>query len=271
MKLVIAHTPDSDDAFMFYKLVKHKYCNGFYFEHVIKDIEELNLDAINGRYDVTAISFHAYAYAYKNYSLLSVGSSFGLNYGPILVSKRRIRKIKGRKIATPGKYTTASLLLKVYEKDFKEVPVPFDKVLEYVISGKVDAGLLIHEGILNYKKYKLYKVLDLGKFWYKKFKLPVPLGGLAIKRIFDIDTAEFIKRCIYNSIKYSFENFDEAFDYAKRFSRERDEKCLRKFIRMFVNELTLDMKSIGRKSIERLFEIAKEEKLIANDVIITVI
>lgn len=265
MKIILAHTPDADDAFMFYKLIKEKYYKGFLFEHVFKDIESLNHDAMNERYDVTAISFHAYPYVSDRYVLSSAGSSFGINYGPILVSKKRMRKIKGRKIATPGKYTTACLLLKIYEKDFKEVTVNFDKVLELVLTGKVDAGLLIHEGILNYKKYGLYKILDLGKFWYKNFKLPLPLGGVAIRNSFDMDLIEKIRNCIYESISYSIRNPNEAISYASRFFREKDEKLLIKFIKMFVNELTLNMGNIGRKALEKLYEMAMDEKLIKKD------
>ncbi len=264
MKIILAHTPDADDAFMFYKLVKSKFCGNFYFEHIFKDIESLNVDAFEDKYDVTAISFHAYGYVSDKYFLSSAGSSFGLKRGPVIVSKERFKDIKGLKVAVPGKYTSSRVLLKFYEKNVKEIFIPFDKVFEYIIKDIVDAGVVIHEGMLTYSRYKLKKLLDLGEFWYEQFKLPTPLGGVAISRRYGTIIASKLKKCIYDSISYSMKNFNEAFNYAIKFSREQNEKIVKDFIKMFVNELTLDVGDLGRKSIKKLLEISKELGFIKN-------
>src|SRR5437762_11351098 len=219
--ITVAHSPDSDDAFMFYGLATNKLeTEGLKFEHTLKDIQTLNEDAKNGVYDVTAISFHAYAYVADKYALLPHGASIGDKYGPILVAKepRDPDAISDMTIAVPGELTSAFLALRIYNRDFKYTVVPFDQIIDAVRSGDVDAGLLIHEGQLFYNELGLDKVLDLGEWWHEKTGLPLPMGGNAIKRELGEDVMKEVSRYLYRSITYSLENREDALAYAMQFA-----------------------------------------------------
>ena len=200
--ITVAHSPDSDDAFMFYGLATNKLeTDGLKFEHTLKDIQSLNEDAKNGVFDVTAISFHAYAYVADKYALLPHGASIGDKYGPILVSNepRDASEISDMKIAIPGELTSAYLALRIYNKDFQHIVVPFDEIIDTVKAGKADAGLLIHEGQLFYNQMGLHKVLDLGEWWFDKTGLPLPMGGNVIRRDLGPELTEQVSNRVTNS------------------------------------------------------------------------
>ena len=251
----VAHSPDSDDAFMFYGLATHKLeTDGLKFEHTLKDIQSLNEDAKNGVYDVTAISFHAYAYVSDKYALLPHGASIGDKYGPILVSKepRSPDDISEMKIAIPGELTSAFLALRLFNSKFDYQVYPFDEIIEAVQKGKVDAGLLIHEGQLFYKELGLDKILDLGEWWHEKTGLPLPMGGNAIKRDLGEDLMKRVSRQLHRSIMYSMENREDALQYAMQFARDMKPEVADRFVAMWVNELTLDYGERGKEGVRRL-------------------
>lgn len=267
MLITLAHSPDADDAFMFYALVKGKIrTNGISFRFELSDIETLNRQAIEGIYDVAAISFAAYPYIYKNYKLLSVGASVGENYGPIVVAKKKLDTLKEKTIAVPGTLTTAYLALKLYEQNFTDRVIAFDKIPQEVISGEVDAGVLIHEGQLNYEGLGLHKVVDLGQWWWNETKLPLPLGGNVIKRSLDIDLAKKVQEIIRQSIKYALEHKDEALGYAIKFARNLDKNRAAKFVGMYVNDYTLDLGQRGKEGLKILFQKANSIGLIKEKV-----
>ncbi|MBK8305195.1 MAG: MqnA/MqnD/SBP family protein [Pyrinomonadaceae bacterium] len=251
----VAHSPDSDDAFMFYGLATNKLeTDGLKFEHTLKDIQTLNEDAKNGVFDVTAISFHAYAYVSDKYALLPHGASIGDNYGPIVVSKepRDASEIGSMKIAVPGEMTSAYLALRIYNKDFQHVVVPFDEIIETVQSGIVDAGLLIHEGQLFYNQMGLNKVLDLGEWWFDKTTLPLPMGGNVIRRDLGKDLMQRVSKHLHESIQYSMDNREDALAYAMQFARDMQPELADRFVAMWVNDLTLDYGDRGREAVKRL-------------------
>ena len=253
----VAHSPDSDDAFMFYGLATHKLeTEGLKFEHVLKDIQTLNEDAKNGVYDVTAISFHAYAYVSDKYALLPHGASIGDKYGPIIVANepRKPEEIKSMKIAVPGELTSAYLALRLYEPDFEHIVVPFDKIIDAVVKGDADAGLLIHEGQLFYKQMGLDKVLDLGEWWHEKTGLPLPMGGNAIRRDLGEDLMKQVSKHLHRSIVYSMENREDALAYAMQFARDMPPELADRFVAMWVNDLTLDYGERGREGVRRLLD-----------------
>lgn len=255
--ITVAHSPDSDDAFMFYGLATHKLeTEGLKFEHTLKDIQTLNEDAKNGVYDVTAISFHAYAYVADKYALLPHGASIGDKYGPIVVSKepRTADDIGGMKIAVPGELTSAYLALKIYNKDFEHIVVPFDKIIDAVKSGEVDAGLLIHEGQLFYNQMGLHKVLDLGEWWHEKTGLPLPMGGNVIRRDLGEDLMRDVSKHLHRSIQYSLDNREDALAYAMQFARDMEPALADRFVAMWVNDLTLDYGDRGRKAVRKLLD-----------------
>jgi len=255
--ITVAHSPDSDDAFMFYGLATHKLeTEGLKFEHTLKDIQSLNEDAKNGIYDVTAISFHAYAYVSDKYALLPHGASIGDRYGPIVVSRepRDASEIGEMKIAVPGELTSAFLALKIYNKDFEHVVVPFDQIIDYVKRGDADAGLLIHDGQLFYNQMGLHKVLDLGEWWHEKTQLPLPMGGNVIRRDLGTDTMREVSRHLHRSIQYSLENREDALAYAMQFARDMEPALADRFVAMWVNDLTLDYGERGRKAVRKLLD-----------------
>src|SRR5574338_1396529 len=221
--ITLAHSPDSDDAFMFYGLATNKLdTGGLQFKHLLKDIQTLNEEATRGTYDVTAISFHAYAYVADKYALLPHGASIGDNYGPIVVSREPATAddIPNLKIAIPGKLTSAFLALRLFNSDFKYEVVEFDKIIDAVQKGVCDAGLLIHEGQLFYQQKGLHKVLDLGEWWHERTGLPLPMGGNAIRRDLGEDLMKQVSKHLHRSIIYSMENREDALSYAMQFARD---------------------------------------------------
>jgi 1,4-dihydroxy-6-naphthoate synthase len=265
----VAHSPDSDDAFMFYGLATNKLeTNGLKFEHTLKDIQSLNEDAKNGVFDVTAISFHAYAYVSDKYALLPHGASIGDKYGPILVSKdpRKPEDIPNMKIAIPGEMTSAFLALRIYNQDFEYVVVPFDEIIDAVQNGDVDAGLLIHEGQLFYKQVGLDKVLDLGEWWHEKTGLPLPMGGNVIKRDLGEDLMREVSKHLHRSIVYSMENREDALAYAMQFARDMPPELADRFVAMWVNDLTLDYSDRGREAVKLLLKEGFDKGIIKNEV-----
>jgi 1,4-dihydroxy-6-naphthoate synthase len=265
----VAHSPDSDDAFMFYGLATNKLDTGnLKFEHTLKDIQTLNEDAKNGVYDVTAISFHAYAYVSDKYALLPHGASIGDKYGPILVSKepRKAEDISKMKIAVPGELTSAFLALRIYNQDFEYTIVPFDQIIDEVKRGKADAGLLIHEGQLFYKQVGLDKVLDLGEWWHEKTGLPLPMGGNVIRRDLGEDLMRQVSKYLRQSIQYSMQNREDALAYAMQFARDMQPELADRFVAMWVNDLTLDYGERGREGVRRLLQEGVEKGIIPNKV-----
>jgi 1,4-dihydroxy-6-naphthoate synthase len=267
----VAHSPDSDDAFMFYALATRKLDTGdLNYVHTLSDIETLNRKAMKGEYEVSAISFHAYAYMADKYALLSCGASMGKNYGPIVVSGRpmRAKSLASKVVAVPGTLTSAFLTLRLFEPDVQHQVVPFDKILDEVQKGNYDAGLLIHEGQLTYRKMGLHKVIDLGQWWLKQTGLPLPLGGNVIKRSLGTKLMERVAQDIRNSIQYGLDHREEAMAYAIQFSRGLDTQDVDKFIGMYVNELTLDYGSEGRQAVRKLLQEACKKKIIPDRVVV---
>ncbi len=264
-QITIAHSPDSDDAFMFYALAAEKIdTHGLQVKQVLKDIQSLNVDAKNGVYEVSAISFAVFPQIDEKYSLMPCGASMGLNYGPTIVSKRPLTRLELRKskLAIPGKLTTAYLVARLYEPDLNVVEVPFDKIIDAVQAGEVDAGLLIHEGQLTYADLGLTKVVDLGEWWYEKFKLPLPLGGNVIRKDLGDKVIRDATLMLQESIKYSLAHREQALEYAMQFARELNKPQADKFVGMYVNDLTVDYGDDGRKALRKLFELAFENRLI---------
>jgi 1,4-dihydroxy-6-naphthoate synthase len=265
----VAHSPDSDDAFMFYALATNKLDTGnLTFTHVLKDIQTLNEEAFRGTYDVTAISFHAYAYIADKYILLPHGASIGDNYGPILVAKQHYTRddIPKLKIAVPGKLTSAFLALRLFNSDFEYEVVPFDEIIEAVQNGQCDAGLLIHEGQLFYKTLGLTKVLDLGEWWHERTGLPLPMGGNVIRRELGADTIRQVSASLRESITYSLSHRESALEYAMQFARDMDTRLADRFVGMWVNDLTLDYTERGRQAVRRLLAEGFEKGIIPNQV-----
>jgi 1,4-dihydroxy-6-naphthoate synthase len=265
----VAHSPDSDDAFMFYGLATNKLeTDGLKFEHTLKDIQSLNEDARNGVFDVTAISFHAYAYVADKYALLPHGASIGDKYGPIVVSKelRDASEIGSIKIAIPGELTSAYLALRIYEPNLDYVVIPFDQIIEAVQKGDIDAGLLIHEGQLFYNQMGLNKVLDLGEWWFEKTGLPLPMGGNVIRRDLGPDLMKKVSKHLHNSIVYSMENREDALTYAMQFARDMQPELADRFVAMWVNDLTLDYGTRGREGVRRLLDEGYKAGIIPHEV-----
>ena len=265
----VAHSPDSDDAFMFYGLATNKLeTEGLKFEHTLKDIQSLNEDAKNGVFDVSAISFHAYAYVADKYALLPHGASIGDKYGPIVVSKepRSADDIGQMKIAIPGELTSAFLALRIYNKDFQYEVVEFDKIIDAVLEGRVDAGLLIHEGQLFYKQMGLDKVLDLGEWWHEKTGLPLPMGGNVIRRDLGDDLMKQVSKHLHRSIQYSMDNREDALAYAMQFARDMAPELADRFVAMWVNDLTLDYGERGKEGVRRLLKEGFEAGIIPHEV-----
>jgi len=257
VELTLAHSPDSDDAFMFYALATKKIdTREIAFTHHLEDIETLNQKALQGVYDITAISFHAYPYLEDKYALLPSGASFGDRYGPVVVSHARWNSssLKGKRVAVPGKMTTAYLALQLYEPEVDAVMTPFDHILDAVARGAVDAGVVIHEGQLTYSGTGLRKVLDLGEWWYQQTELPLPLGGNAIRRSLDHETQRSVGALLKKSIQYSLHHREEALSYAQQFSRGLDTPTADRFVSMYVNDWTLDFGQRGRRAVQELLD-----------------
>ena len=265
-EISIAHSPDSDDAFMFYGLATNKIrVPGYKFTHVLTDIETLNHKAINEAfYDVTAISFHAYPYLQDNYTLMSCGGSVGETYGPMIVAARRftLEDVKKTRIAVPGTLTTAFLALKLFYPEAETVVVPFDKIIPAVVSGEFDAGLIIHEGQLTYANDGLVKLLDLGVWWREQTGLPLPLGGNAIRRSLGKEALEITTNALRDSIQHALDNRDQALEYAMQFARDLDTATANRFVGMYVNERTLNYGDDGREAIRKLLDMGYDRGII---------
>ncbi len=274
MKITVAHSPDSDDAFMFYGLASGAVrTDGFEVDQVLADIETLNRAAFEGRYEVTAVSFHAYAHLLDRYALLPHGASMGDKYGPILVSREPMSRpegpgaLDGLKIAVPGRLTSAFLTLQLYDPTFAYDVMPFDQIQHAVADGRVDAGLLIHEGQLTYAGEGLHKIVDLGEWWFERTGgLPLPLGGNVIRRDLGLDTMRAVSTMLHDSIAHALNNRKAAVEYAEQFGRGLNRSDIDKFVGMYVNNLTLDYGERGRAGLERFFTEAYEKKLIPNRV-----
>jgi len=267
--ITVAHSPDSDDAFMFYGLATNKLDTGdLTFTHVLKDIQTLNEEAMRGTYDVTAISFHAYAYVADKYVLLPHGASIGDNYGPVVVSREVVKagNIGSLKIAVPGILTSAFLVLRLFNPDFEYEVVPFDKIIDAVQDGRCDAGLLIHEGQLFYESLDLHKILDLGEWWHQSTGLPLPMGGNAVRRQMRPELMREVSQLLRASIRYSLDNREDALQYAMQFARDMDAGLADRFVAMWVNDLTLDYTERGREAVRRLLSEGFERGLIPNRV-----
>jgi 1,4-dihydroxy-6-naphthoate synthase len=250
----VAHSPDSDDAFMFWALAKNKVdAEGLNFTHHLSDIETLNREALAGTYELTAISYHAYAFLNDKYDILTCGSSVGDKYGPVLIAKTPLsqEQLKGLTIAVPGELTTAYLALKLWMPECKTEVVPFDQIMDKVADGTYQAGLIIHEGQLTYQEEGFQKIVDLGEWWYEETNLPLPLGGNAIRKDLGLELCQKIARVLQRSIEYGLAHREEALAYAKSFGRGLDDDKVDRFVGMYVNEMTL----FASKDIQRAVQL----------------
>lgn len=261
----IGHSPDPDDAFMFYGIQSGNVdLAGYDIKHVIDDIETLNNKALKGELEASAISLHCYPYVKDRYAILPCGVSMGDDYGPILVSKSeiKIQELKTKKVAAPGRMTTASLVAKLAIPGINLIQMPFDKILPAVISGEIDAGILIHEGQLTYSNEKLVKLLDLGKWWKKQKGLPLPLGVDVVRRDLPAEKTAAIQRILKESIRYALEHRKEALKYALQFGRGLSHELADRFVGMYVNHYTVNFGDTGRKALQKLLDTAYENGFI---------
>lgn len=264
-EITIAHSPDSDDAFMFYGLAAEKVeTYGIKVNQVLKDIQSLNVDARNGVYEVSAISFAAYPDVAKNYALMPCGASMGQKYGPMVVAKKdmSISDLKNVKLAIPGKLTTAYLAIRLLEQNLNVVEYPFDQILEAVRDGEVDAGLIIHEGQLTYSEMGLKKIVDLGVWWDELTGLPLPLGGNIVRKDMGADMIKKATHMLHDSIRYALDHRQDALKYALQYARSLKDEQADKFVGMYVNELTVDYGQPGRDALTALFQMAYEKGII---------
>jgi 1,4-dihydroxy-6-naphthoate synthase len=264
-EIKVAHSPDSDDAFMFYGLATNKVrVPGLKFTHTLTDIETLNRKALEAYYDVTAISFHAYPYLQDKYALMPSGGSVGEGYGPMIVSPKPLSldQVKRVRIAVPGTMTTAYLSLKLFAPDVETDVVPFDQIIPAVLAGKYEAGLIIHEGQLTYGRSGLHKILDMGQWWRDLTGLPLPLGGNAIKRSLGPEVMANVCVALRDSIQYALDHRAEALEYAMQFARDLDVQAADKFVGMYVNERTLDYGPDGREAVAKLLDMGYEKGII---------
>src|SRR4051812_21071163 len=264
-EIVCAHSPDSDDAFMFYGLATKKIRSRLVnIRHVLDDIETLNRKARDGQYELTAISYHAYPFVVDKYVLMASGSSVGDGYGPMVIASRPCapEELKGRKIAIPGKMTTAYLALSLFEPDFEPVVVPFDRITDAVADHSVDAGLVIHEAQLTYGKGGFHNIIDLGKWWKKTYDLPLPLGANALLRNLPADIQSECCRLMRESIQYALDNHEEALNYAMQFARDMEAPLAEKFVGMYVNHYTVDAGELVPRAAQKLLDMGFEAGLI---------
>ena len=266
----LGHSPDSDDAFMFYGLAEHKIpAEGLEFDHILRDIETLNQWALEGRLEITAISVHAYAYVADKYAILTHGASMGDNYGPIVVTREPISvdELRARRIAVPGTMTSAFLALRLFLGEFEYDILPFDQIMEAVRDGQAEAGLLIHEGQLTHQALGLHSVVSLGEWWHKEtFGLPLPLGVNAVRRDLGPERMAQLSRILKASILYGLEHREEALAHALQFSRGLPVETADQFVGMYVNDWTVDMGERGQESIRIFLKRAYEQGVIAHPV-----
>ena len=263
--ITLAHSPDSDDAFMFYALAKGKIdTRGYQFEHVLKDIETLNREAIKGTYDITAVSFHAYYKIRKQYRLMTAGASVGDGYGPLIVSKRSLTRqdLDEATVAVPGELTTAFLVFRLFCPQARWKVMPFDKIQDAVARGDIDAGLLIHEGQLTYREQKLHRVLDLGEWWKHETSLPLPLGGNALRRDLDRKAASACCDVLRDTVRYALDHRKDALDHALEYARGMDRKKADQFVGMYVNGYTLELGERAEQAISLLYKLGYQAGLI---------
>ena len=268
-EITVAHSPDSDDAFMFYGLATNKVRTpGLRFTHTLCDIETLNQKAREGVYDVSAISFHAYPYVQDKYALMACGGSVGEGYGPMIVSPRPFTasEVKTKRIAVPGTLTTAFLALQLFAPGVETEVVPFDQIIPQVLEGKFEAGLIIHEGQLTYDKSGLHRIVDLGRWWQKVTGLPLPLGGNAIRRALGPELMPQVSAALRESIQYGLDHREEALSYAMQFARDLDAQLANRFVSMYVNERTLNYGEDGKQAIRKLLELGHERGIIPHPV-----
>ena len=269
-EIAIAHSPDSDDAFMFYGLAKDKVVvPGYRFTHTLTDIETLNHKAMKEAfYDVTAVSFHAYPYIQDNYAIMACGGSVGENYGPMIISPRPLSldEVRKTKIAIPGTLTSAYLTLKIFAPEIETEVVPFDQIIPQVLEGKYDAGLIIHEGQLTYAHSGLHKILDLGVWWRVQTGLPLPLGGNAIRRSLGPDVIHTVTKALRDSIQFGLDHRQDALDHAMQYARDLDPELANQFVGMYVNERTIDYGEDGRNAIRKFLQMGHERGIIPHPV-----
>ena len=268
-EITSAHSPDSDDAFMFYGLATKKVRSSkVTFRHVLSDIETLNRKAMEGFYDLSAISYHAYPYVADKYVLMASGSSIGDGYGPMIISSRPMEpdELKGKRIAVPGTLTTAYLTCRLFQPDFEAVVTPFDKITDAVRERSVDGGLVIHEGQLTFDREGFHRVVDLGRWFKATYKLPLPLGGNALLRSLGAEIQAECCRMMRDSIQYALDNHDEALEYALQFARDLEPRLADKFVGMYVNHYTVDAGTIVPQAVQKLLDLGFEAGLIAKRV-----
>jgi len=264
-EITVAHSPDSDDAFMFYALATNKVrVPGLKFSHTLTDIETLNRKAMEGFYDVSAISFHAYPYVQDKYALMPCGGSVGEQYGPMVISPRMVglEELKTMKIAVPGTMTTAYLALKLFAPKIETAVVPFDRIIPEVLAGKYEAGLIIHEGQLTYERSGLKRILDLGRWWHEQTGLPLPLGGNAIRRELGPELIAQVTKALRDSIQYALDHREPALAYAMQFARDLDTQMADRFVGMYVNNRTLDYGEDGKRAIVKLLDMGYQAGII---------
>jgi 1,4-dihydroxy-6-naphthoate synthase len=265
-EIKIAHSPDSDDAFMFYGLATNKVrVPGYKFTHTLTDIEALNHRAMTDQfYDVTAISFHAYPYIQEHYTIMACGGSMGESYGPMIVAAKpyTLDEVKKLRIAVPGTLTTAYLTLKLFAPEIETVVVEFDKIIPAVVAGEFDAGLIIHEGQLTYGRDGLKKILDLGVWWHEQTGLPLPLGGNAIRRSLGTEVQTITTNALRDSIQHALDHRDAALEYAMQFARDLDTSLANRFVGMYVNDRTLNYGEDGREAIRKILAMGYDRGII---------
>jgi 1,4-dihydroxy-6-naphthoate synthase len=265
LEIVSAHSPDSDDAFMFYGLATKKVRSPkVSFRHVLEDIETLNRKAMEGQYELSAISYHAYPYVADKYVLMASGSSIGDGYGPSIIALRPMEpeELRGKRIAVPGKLTTAYLAAKLYQPDFEAVVTPFDKITDAVRERSVDGGLIIHEAQLTYDREGFHRVIDFGRWFKTTYGLPLPLGGNVLLRKLDPEIRSECCRLMKESIQYALDNREEALSYALQFARDMEPRLAEKFVGMYVNHFTLDAGDVVPKAAQKLLDLGFEAGLI---------
>ncbi|MDP2209497.1 MAG: MqnA/MqnD/SBP family protein [Bacteroidota bacterium] len=263
----VGHSPDPDDAFMFYGLASGKVkLEGITIEHSLEDIQTLNERAMRGELEVTAISAHAFPYVADKYWIMRTGASMGEGYGPVIISKKykTLDELKGKKVATPGKLTTATLLFKLFTNDIHNIDIPFDQIMDRVSSGEFDGGLIIHEGQITYQEQGFNKILDFGEFWEKYAGgLPLPLGLDVVRKDLGEELAKKLSQGLKESIHYGYTHQDEAIPYALEYGRGLNYQLGKKFVKMYVSELTIDMGEKGMNALEMLFKLAYEKGILS--------
>ena len=266
MKLTLGFSTCPNDTFIFDAAIHKKIdTHGIDFDVELGDVEELNKKAFEGEIDITKLSYHAYAYAAKDYILLNSGSALGYKNGPLLISKQKIYpdEIDDLKIAIPGKYTTANLLLGIaYPNAKNKIPYIFSDIEDAILDNETDAGLIIHENRFTYEKKGLIKIIDLGEYWEELTKMPIPLGGIVINRRFDNQTQKTVSEIIKQSIEYAYKHPESSLNYIKQYAQEMDAEVMKKHIDLYVNEFSIDLGTDGKKAVKRLYREALERKLI---------